>query len=324
MNGEDAASERTRSRPSPHVHDVIPAFVSDTLDESARRSVLDHVVYCRRCRQELESWQVLASATRVADDPAQTPTPSPALLRAVWARIDVPTESSARQQRTSQGSLLTWASAGLLLARSQVRVVRPGIWIASSVATLICLAPLLWPAALSSSGASVHIAVIQSFLSPLVTALGLAFLYGPGIDAGFEITLSTPVSPRRILLCRLLLAVCYNVVLSLAVTLIAVGLHGGNLALLISFWMGPMLLLSGLSLALSIGVSAIVGSAVTSALWIFHFFVSSISTLPSPTAAEHTPLAVIWQTTPATLVVAALLFVLAVIYVPRQTPHIEM
>jgi hypothetical protein len=166
-----------------------------------------------------------------------------------------------------------------------------------------------------------RIAIIQSFLTPVVAALSLAFLYSPETDAGLEIALSTPVSPRVILLSRLLVALCYNFVLAFGITVLASALHGGNIALLASFWVGPMLLLSGLSLALSVGVGTVAATTVAGALWLLHLFVSSISALPAPAPGDQTPLAVLWQTTPATIFIACLLFLVAMVYVPRRAPR---
>ncbi len=321
MTWDDTFGEWNRPEHNRHVGDLLPAYLNDTLAESDRWRVRNHLAACQHCRDDLHSWQILAEVTRVVENPVLVPRPSPQLMHAVWAKVDAP-RTSVAPSTTAARSLVTWCALRLLLARSQLRVIRPGIWVASTLATLICLAPLLWPATFSSPGASLHIAIAQSFLTPLVTALGLAFLYGPETDAGLEIALSTPVSPRQVLLCRLLLAVSYNVVLSLAVTLAAVTLHGGNFGLLVTFWVGPMLLLSGLSLTLSIGAGAVVGASASSGLWLLHFFVSSISAVAATAAGDGTPLAIIWQTTPATILIAGLLFALAVVCVPHQAPRI--
>jgi hypothetical protein len=207
-----------------------------------------------------------------------------------------------------------------MLCKSQVRLVSSAIWIACTLATLACLVPLLWPATATVPDLSLHIAIIQSFLTPVVAALSLAFLYGPETDDGLEIALSTPVSPRKILLSRLLVALCYNFALAFGVTVLAVALHGGNIVLLVSFWVGPMLLLSGLSIALSVGIGTVAATTVAGALWLLHLFVSSISALGAPVPGDQTPLATLWQTTPTTIFIACLLFLAAVVYVPRRAP----
>jgi hypothetical protein len=81
-----------------------------------------------------------------------------------------------------------------------------------------------------------------------------------------------------------------------------------------------MLLLSGLSLALSVGVGTVAATTVAGALWLLHLFVSSISALGAPVPGDQTPLATLWQTTPTTIFIACLLFLAAVVYVPRRAP----
>jgi hypothetical protein len=168
-----------------------------------------------------------------------------------------------------------------------------------------------------------HVAIIQSVVTPLVMALGLAFVYGPEHDPGLEIALATMVSPRLVLLCRLLPVLGYNLLLSLGVTLIAVALHGGDFALLISFWAGPMLLLSSLSLALSIGVGTVIGAGVASGLWLLHLMVATLSSSAAPAKSALVLPSGFWQTTPAMLVLACLLFLVALAYVPRRVPHVD-
>jgi Putative zinc-finger len=317
MSWENSTGEQVQRE---HVAPLFPAYINSTLDEKDRLLVLNHLDTCVRCRRDLESWRVLAELTQTWQDSRLVAPPSLDLLDDVWAKLDSrPTRLALAGQAAR--SLYRWGVSWVLLSKSQVRLVPYGIWIACTVATLICLAPLLWPATATSAGLSMHIAIIQSFLTPVVAALSLAFLYGPETDAGLEIALSTPISPRVILLSRLLVALCYNFVLAFGVTVLAVVLHGGNIAILLSFWVGPMLLLSGLSLALSVGLGTVAGTVAAGALWLLHLFVSSISALPAPVPGDHTPLAALWQTTPATIFIACLLFLAAVVYVPRRAPR---
>jgi hypothetical protein len=300
-----------------HVAPLFPAYINNTLDEQDREIVRSHLDHCERCRRDLESWKVLAELTQAWQDPHVVPLPSPDLLDGVWAKLDSRPTRLARAGLAAR-SLYRWGASWAVLAKSQVRLVPHGIWVACTLATLICLAPLLWPATATAPDLSLHIAIIQGFLTPVVAALSLAFLYGPETDAGLEIALSTPVSPRKILLSRLLVALSYNFVLAFGVTVLAVALHGGDIALLLSFWVGPMLLLSGLSLAVSVGVGTVAATTMAGGLWLLHLFVSSVSALPAPVPGDQTPLAALWQTTPTTIFIACLLFLAALVYVPRR------
>ena len=85
-----------------------------------------------------------------------------------------------------------------------------------------------------------------------VSATGAAYLYGSENDAGMELALSTPTSPRTILLSRLAVVLCYNVMLATLASVIIVLGHGEGLWMLIHLWLGPALFLSSFSLALSL------------------------------------------------------------------------
>jgi hypothetical protein len=314
-----------------HVVDLLPAYINGTLTEPDVEWVDHHLALCLFCSEDLEVWQAFGDITRVSMDPwygaggifSPAP-PAPAVMAAVFARLDREAEVAFLpwRQTAATRSPIQRCAAALRLIGSQVRLVPWGIWLAGTLATLFCLLPLIRPEFFAVRHVSLHIAIIQSIIAPVAMAFSLAFIYSPENDVGLEITLSTPVSPRRILLSRLLLVLCYNFALALCVTLVAVLLHGGDFALLVSFWAGPMLLLSGLSLALSVGISAVIGAGVAGALWLLHLFVSSISSVASLANFPRTPLAAMWQTTPIILLLACLFFALAIMYVPRRVPQV--
>jgi hypothetical protein len=97
-----------------------------------------------------------------------------------------------------------------------------------------------------------------------------------------------------------------------------VALRGGDFSALAAYWVGPALLLGGLSLLLSLTVSSAAGAATVGALWLIRF-VGSAFALPGNVLSDGlSPLAAIWQTSPATVLLACTLVVVAVLYVPHQ------
>lgn len=323
MTGETAGA---------HVVDLLPAYINGTLTERDFQRVHHHLSACSSCREELTAWRALGDVTRLTFGlqsgtgvEASPAPPAPALLASVFARLEreeADVTAMAWREAAAARSPLQRSLGALRLIGSQIRLVRWGIWLAGTLATLFCLLPLIRPEFFGLRHVSLHIAIVQSFLAPVAMAFSLAFIYGPETDEGLEITLSTPVSPRQILLSRLLLVLVYNFALALFVTLAAVVLHGGDFALLVSFWAGPMLLLSSLSLALSISFSAVLGAGVAGGLWLLHLFVSSLSSFTTPGFLNRIPLLTTWQTTPIILLLACLFFALAVVYVPRRVPQV--
>jgi hypothetical protein len=191
------------------------------------------------------------------------------------------------------------------------------IWtVSAAVMTVGLLVVLLMRG--NDASASLATAFLLSLLVPLAMALGVAFMYGPENDAGLELTLATPTAPRLVLVSRLVLVAGYNCCLALGLTVALAALRGGEIVPLAALWIGPTLLLAGLSLLLSVAISSTAAVAGAAAVLCLHV-ITSASTLLSGGAGSDLPLvAALWSTNPLLLLVAALLFVGAVLAAPRR------
>ncbi len=150
------------------------------------------------------------------------------------------------------------------LLRAQLRVVQHEIWFASAfVMTLGVLVTLtLQP------GTSIELLPVV-LLAPLMAALGIAFLYGPAADPSLEIELATPVSPRLIVLVRLLLVFLFDLALSLAGSAALVVLQGSwSLWPLVALWLAPMTFLAALAFLLSVlFIDPLISVSICLVLW---------------------------------------------------------
>ncbi len=198
------------------------------------------------------------------------------------------------------------------VALAQARLIPVGIWVLSAAALLLCFTGMVfW-----------HIgtyprSILGAFV-PLTTAVGMAFIYGPEYDESLEVTLSTPISPRVVLLSRVALVFTYNFALGLILTLALVLLHGDDFSVLVAYWAGPALLLAALSLLLSLTISSLTGIACVGVLWLVRFVGAAFDLPATALVSGAGPFAEIWKTSPATVLVACALIVLAVLYVPYQ------
>lgn len=243
MNGEAAG----------HVTDLLPVYVNGTLDAGATARVEAHLSSCSACRGVLAEWQAIAGASRYAYQ--QVPAPADTLLGRAWAEIDAvePHWDTRRMVRR-----LPWLWQ---LLAGQLPLVRRGIWAASALTIgLGCLLALLSP---FHRGATTPVAI----LAPIVAAFGVAFVYGPETDPGLELALATPTSPRLVLLCRLTLIYGYDLALALAATALLGQVRGAPLWPIIALWLGPMLVLSGIGLILSLLFGPTTGMVGALALW---------------------------------------------------------
>jgi hypothetical protein len=170
----------------------------------------------------------------------------------------VQTLTAAMPAPSSRKALMAW------LLRAQLRVVQHEIWLASAlVMTLGVLVTLT-----SQPGTSVEMLPL-ALIAPLVAALGIAFLYGPAADPSVEIELATPVSPRLIVLVRLLLVFLFDLALGL-IGSVALVIANSDWSLwpLVALWLAPMTFLAALAFLLSmLFVDPLISVSICLTLW---------------------------------------------------------
>lgn len=313
-----------------HIADLLPAYVNGTLNALESKRVQQHLLRCEACSNELANWQVLRETAQFSL--ASTPLPSLHTLTQVWARLEATpqpptqviqplqltqviqvTQVTQSRQTTHRQSLLSSLLHFWLVLRRQVPLIHLSVWLATPLV-------ILFGGGLAFYDIIIHVAGIASNWSlPLFTtvsaAASAAFIYGAENDAGLELTLSTPTSIRLVMLCRMLLVVGYHFVLAaLASTIIAVA-HGGGLWQIMQMWLGPMLLLSSFTLALSMILGSWVAVLVSIILETGQAFLLDTNTHPAMIHLSQTGL---WHTNPTMLLLALLFIAFATFYAPKQ------
>jgi hypothetical protein len=147
----------------------------------------------------------------------------------VWRRRPGPAERTAGRLLRSPGlarALLTTPS--LLLP-----------W-------LIASAAVLGAGAVATRGTGEPLVAL---LAPALAAAGIAYAYGPGIDPAWELTRSTAVSDRMVLLVRAFAVFAANAALGLAASFAS-----GTAAALTYGWLVPMTAVCALALAAATAV----------------------------------------------------------------------
>jgi hypothetical protein len=156
-----------------------------------------------------------------------------------------------------------WALTPWLL-RAQLRIVQQEIWLASALVMVLGLFVTL---ALQPGITAEMLPLV--WVAPLVAAMGIAFLYGPAADPALEIELAAPVSPRIVVLARLLLVFVFDLLLGLlsSATLVLLG-SGWSLWPLVSLWLAPMTFLAALAFLLSmLFLEPLVSVSICLVLW---------------------------------------------------------
>jgi len=269
--------------------DWLPAYVNGSLHGGHRDRVDAHLADCARCRADLAAWQAIADAavpSGAAPDPER-------MVRAVLTRSVV--EGPAAGKPASRLRHL----AALVVA--EARLIRPAVPVVSALVMALGVAIVLLPA--TTGGA----ALVLSLLAPIVAAAGVAGTY----RSGPELVAATPTSGRLLLLIRLALVFGFDLVLGVAASaaLGTTGLHA-----LVGAWLGPMALLSAISLLVAVrfGPDVALGAAV--ALWTVRVLaVGGGWSVPFVVAA--------WSTNVPVLAVSAAATVLAVVLAGRSEPR---
>jgi hypothetical protein len=156
-----------------------------------------------------------------------------------------------------------WEWTGWLL-QAQLRVVQQEIWLASALVMVLGLFVTLT----MRPGLAPEMLPLV-WVAPLVAAVGVAFLYGPTADPALEIELAAPISPRLVVLARLLLVFAFDLILGLLSSVVLVLLHSGwSLWSLVWLWLAPMTFLAALAFLLSmLFVEPLISVSICLVLW---------------------------------------------------------
>jgi Putative zinc-finger len=280
-----------------HCTDALAEYAAGVLAASERAAVEVHVSGCPSCRADLLAWTVVAAATEA---PAAAPPSSAATVRAALTRAAlVPQPPPVRKRRLG---------FAVQLLRAEQRLVHPSVWLASVL--VMALAVVL--AAVGGDGAP---ATVLSLAAPLVAVAGVAGVYGPQRDPAFEALAVAMTSPRLVLLARVTLVLGYDLALAVAASAV-VRLVAPEVSLveLVVAWLGPMALLSALSLLLAMWIGPELSTAVAVSLWALRVLTITVPELKDGWVAAG--MQRVWTTSPGS--VAATIGLLAVAAVLSQ------
>jgi hypothetical protein len=282
-----------------HPTGALAEYAAGSLDPPARSAVETHLAACASCRAALRGWTAVAGATAA---PLAAPPAPAALVRAVVSQAALAPQAPPARRR----------GVGFVaqLLRAELRLVRPAVWLASAVV----MACAVWLAVAGGEGAG---AAVLSLVAPLVAVAGVAGVYGPQRDPAFEALAITATSPRLVLLARVTLVFAYDLALAVATSMVvrlvapAVGLVD-----LVVAWLGPMTLLSALTLLLAMWIGPTVSMTVAGSLWGLRLLTVGVPELAHGWLAAW--LRAVWATSPGT--VAATLALLAWALVLSRRP----
>jgi len=227
--------------------ELLPQYVAGGLTDDQRQHISAHLEICEECREEVHLWTDLSELMEAEYQPQTLP--QVVLQRALDEIHTLPTQ---------QIPLLR----PLRIIRAQVPLVQREIWLASLLVLLLGFVITL----------IVDKVGFLYALAPLVSAGGMAFLYGKEQDPAYELALATPVSQVQLILARSALVFGYNLALTLVFSLGLSLFYSPEIVLLVmADWLAPMIFLSMLGLFLSLVTNSGNAVMVSYFLWLGKF-----------------------------------------------------
>jgi hypothetical protein len=218
------------------------------------------------------------------------------------------------------------------LVVAEARLIRLAVPIASALVMALGVAFVLLHAAAGEGpggGAAANTAgtanLVLALIAPIVAATGVAGTYRSRHDPAAELVAATPTSGRLLLLVRIALVFGYDLALAVAASaaLTAAGTaEMASLNALIGAWLGPMALLSSLSLLVAVRFGPDVALGAAAGLWAVRVVAGSV--LAGGGLDRDWPARFIvnaWSTNAAVLAASAALAVAAVAMAGRVHPN---
>ena len=236
--------------------DQLHWFANHTLSAEEQAAIEAHLAECAFCQAEVRDWTELRQAMRGVS--AQTPEPRADLLLLLEQRLDLlpsPAPWFALPRLLRAGGLALGVAGEHIAA--QARLIRRDLfWIT------FCIVPLV-VAMVSLPGPWARASDMAALLAALLTALGMAFLYGQQVDPAREIALVTQTSPRLVLGIRCGVVFGYDLLINCGLVLPLLAWHGlVTPAWFFVNWLAPLCCLSAIALLLSILLSASTAACV--------------------------------------------------------------
>jgi hypothetical protein len=303
--------------------DWLPAYAAGSLRGADRDRVRAHLAECPRCRADLATWQVIAEAATTDSGAmpgaARDDAPDPArVVRAVLSRsaLEGPTG------RPGDGHPARRLRHLAALVVAEARLIRPAVPVASALVMALGVVMVLVQDAAGDAGGNATL--VLALIAPIVAAAGVAGTYRSRRDPAGELVAATPTSGRLLLLVRIALVFGYDLTLALAASavLTAAGAAGtASLNALVSAWLGPMALLSSLSLLIAVrfGPDVALGAAV--GLWAVRVVAGSM--LAGGVLGDDWParfIVAVWSTNAPVLTASAAVAIAAVAMAGRAGP----
>jgi hypothetical protein len=193
-------------------------------------------------------------------DPRITPADQVRLLAVLGAAL--PQRSPIRQEIREHLARRSQLARLLATVHSQVSVLRLSFWVLSGVLAVLGIIIVLAPA---QNGLSL---LWLRALAPLLAYLSVASVFRSAGLRTLEWELACPPSALQLIIARLVIVLGYDIALGMLLSLVSWSQGQGSFLVVTLHWLVPLLLVSGLALALSLRLSVPVAIGVPYGAWL--------------------------------------------------------
>ena len=232
---------------SDHILDHLPFFLNKTLPNDIQEQIKSHLLTCQTCQDELANWEQIAG--HMQEDSGTLPPLSPV----VKANLHAPKTLTQALQST----------LGLIWVQNAV-IFRGGVL--SSITFAIALGVIT--TALFSLNASALFLLPLLILVPCIAVVTIALSHNEETDPAYELIMATPTPPAALIFARFTLILCLITGLTAFGSLLLAFTGVSQLAQIVFVWIGPMLILSGLTTVLVLLVGSLTATGISLTLWI--------------------------------------------------------
>ncbi len=281
-------------------HEMVRLAAVGALNRRGRHAPIDQLILAAR-DPDPEVREAARAALQRRDTADAALTPRAAALRHQVAKL-------APQIRRGAASV---AHSWLVLSRQPAILQRS--WLIPAVALLlsdgltVLLAMHMWRSVQDT-------ATLLGLATTLSAVIGIAYAADLAHDAGAELAAATATSLRTLLFSRLFVVLGATTLLSGCASVGVALLYRQGLWSIIQLWLGPLLLISALTLALALLVGSWLAFLLTSLLELAQTV--RLGPIHQLMPLQHSPL---WQTSPTMLLLAALCLMFAFLYAPRRS-----
>jgi hypothetical protein len=232
---------------SDHVLDQLPFFLNKTLPNNVQEQIKSHLLTCLTCQDELAKWEQISG--HIQEDSGTLPPLSPV----VKVNLHAPQTLIQALQST----------LGLIWAQNAV-VFRSGVL--SSITLAITLGVII--TAFFSLNASALFMLPLLILVPCISVVTIALIHNEESDPAYELLMATPTPAAALIFARFTLILCLITSVTTFGSLMLAFTGVSQFIQIVFVWIGPMLILSGLTTVLVLLVGSHIATGISLTIWI--------------------------------------------------------